>query len=212
MFNFKEFFEKVKKEKRLSKEDLKTLFSELVRKNPHSHSEYSGYFIKNSVEVFMGYVNEIVYGEHKAFYLSKGDLNDVLSDLGLQIENFNSGSYDKELFKVSNLDNIYFNRKLVQFMSEMCDDNKSKKTENKIDIEVMTGHEISLYDLFKAKNVKLEERNKVYKEIYGTLASKKLHKLVNFHDDKLMFSSYTPSDLYESWYINKIYIDEGLVA
>lgn len=212
MFNFKDFFETVKEKNRLSKEDLKILFSELVRKNPNSKSEYSGYSIKNSIEVFLGYVSEIVYEKHKTFYLSKGDLNDVLSDLGLKIENFNSGSYDKELFKVSDLDNIYFNRKLVQFLSEMCEGRTSKKSEKKIDIEVLTGHEITLYDLFKTKNIKLEERNKAYKEIYGNLASNNMHKLVNFHDDKLMFSSYTPSDLYESWYINKIYIDEGLVA
>lgn len=212
MFNFKDFFEKVNKEKRLSKEEIKVLFSELVRVNQNVKTEYSGYFIKNSIEVFLGYINDIVYEEHKTFYLSKGDLNEVLSDLGLKIENLNSGSYDKELFKVSNLDNIFFNRKLVQFISEMCVNNKNKKTVSKIDIKALTGHEISLYDIFKDKKVNLEKRNNAYKEIYGSLAINNLYKLVNFHDDKLMFSSYTPSDLYESWYINKVFIDEGLVA
>lgn len=210
MFKFKDFFESIKDKNSLSKEDLKILFNEISIKTNSPKDSYSGYSIKNSIEVFLGYVSEVVYNKRRAFYFTKGDLNEVLEDMGFKIENSSSGAYDKELFKVLNLDSIYFNRKLIKFLSEVCSNEEVKESSTDI-LKSLTGHEITLYEIFKRSSPSFEKKHEVLKEIYASLNKNELYKLVSFYDEKLLFSSFTPSDLYESWYINQIYIDEGLI-
>lgn len=208
MFNFKEFFQKVKVEKKLSKKDLKTFLSTIILTTSETGSEeYSGYSIKNSIESFLNYISDVVYGERSAFYVSKKDLNEVLSEMGVKIENLPSGAYENEVFKVLNLDVQHFNRKIVQFLGEICSDHEPIK-----ELEFLNEikkDKVSLYDLYLSKSPTLESRNQAICEVFSTINAHNLANLTSSEDDVLLFSFYKPSSLYESWYIGSIFINKG---
>ena len=64
MFKFKNFLEEIRKEKKISNELLSELLKDLTIKNENNGDIlYSGYEIKNSIEMFINYVSQLIYKE-----------------------------------------------------------------------------------------------------------------------------------------------------
>lgn len=69
MFKFKNFLEEIRKEKKISNELLSELLKDLTIKNENNGDIlYSGYEIKNSIEMFINYVSQLIYKETARIY------------------------------------------------------------------------------------------------------------------------------------------------
>lgn len=206
MFKFKNFLEEIRKEKKISNELLSELLKDLTVKNENNGDIlYSGYEIKNSIEMFINYVSQLIYKETAYFHIRKGDVNKALAELGLKIENFSSGSYDLEFFKVSDLDGEYFNKKLLSYLCEISSENNTENTFSINDIE----ENKSIYENYKkikSDPLNFKRNDQVLVELFSKLSK---FEFAFEYSDRLIFSNYKPSDLYESWYINEIFVKKA---
>lgn len=201
------WFKKLTEQRVLSKETLKEITGIVCREATDDGKEVSGFYIKNAIETFLIYSCDVLGLERKAFYFTKGQLNDVLSEMGLDVITRNSGAYDKELFSVKNFDVAHFNRSLVGVIAELCAGSVEGKSE--IDSVELSGEKVCLHYIFKEVNESLETRYETLRNIFGMLYSNGLIDALTVKNDTVLFSIYKPSDLYEAWYINEVFIDKA---
>lgn len=202
-----EWFKKLTEQRVLSKESLKEITAITCQEGMIDGKEVSGFYIKNAIETFLIYSCDVLRLERKAFYFTKGQLNDVLSEAGLDVVTRNSGAYDKELFSVKNFDVAHFNRSLVDVLAQLCVDSIENLSE--ISPVELLGEKVCLHYIFKAVNENLETRYETLRNIFGVLYSNNLIDTLTVKNDTVLFSIYKPSDLYEAWYINEVLIDKA---
>jgi len=202
-----EWFKNLTEQRVLSKESLSEIAAITCREAIIDGKEVSGFYIKNAIETFLIYSCDVLGLERKAFYFTKGHLNDVLSEMGLDVITRNSGAYDKELFSVKNFDVAHFNRSLVGVIAELCAGFVEGKSE--IDSVELSGEKVCLHYIFKEVNKSLETRYETLRNIFGMLYCNGLIYALTVKSDTVLFSIYKPSDLYEAWYINEVFIDKG---
>lgn len=202
-----EWFKKLTEQRVLSKESLSEIAAITCQEAMIDGKEVSGFYIKNAIETFLIYSCDVLGLERKAFYFTKGHLNDVLCEMGLDVITRNSGAYDKELFSVKNFDVEHFNRGLVEVLAELSVGSVQDKSE--IESVELSGEKVCLHYIFKEVNESLETRYETLRNIFGMLYSNNLIDALTVKNDTVLFSIYKPSDLYEAWYINQVFIDKA---
>lgn len=201
------WFKKLTEQRVLSKETLKEITGIVCREATDDGKEISGFYIKNAIETFLIYSCDVLGLERKAFYFTKGQLNDVLSEMGLDVVTRNSGAYDKELFSVKNFDVEHFNRSLVDVLAQISVDSAEEQSE--VETAELSGEKVSMHYIFKAVNKNLETRYETLRNIFAMLYGSELIDSLTVKNDSVLFSTYKPSDLYEAWYINEVLIDKA---
>lgn len=214
MLNIEKFINDVSKEKKIEGKNLKNILTTLIKTKKESENSYSGYNIKNSLETFFNYVSKyILEKESSVFYISKGNLYNALENKDVLLESTNSGFYENEVFFAKNIDTKFYNTMLVKFLGELSKENhkgKVKVTDKDLK-ELLTPEKISLFDVYKKIEKDHQSKANVIKHIFKTLDENNLINLITVSSDKLLFSSFNPLDLYNSWYINELFIDKGVV-
>lgn len=201
-----ELFNNIDADRIVNNDNLKKFLLSTTQKRDKSDVEVSGYSIKNAIETFLSYVSFISGREKKAFYFTKGNLNDVMNELGFDVETLTSGAYDKELFKVKDFDIEFFNLKLIEFLSAIA--KHEERSLHDLNINPISKTYVPLYTVFKQVNKNLETKQATLLKIFSILNGPEIINSLKVKDDAILFSYYNALDLYESWYISQIEIKE----